>query len=107
MTIEEMIVSAKSGDTVVLPDETIRITEPIELNGKKNISIVGGKNTVLTGSIILDGEWTDHEGNIRILKTEKGLDIQQIYVNGKKYIINSDFANIENKVHIYSLKITY
>jgi len=87
MTIEEMIVSAKSGDTVVLPDETIRITEPIELNGKKNISIVGSKNTVLTGSIILDGEWTDHDGNMRILKTEKGLDIQQIYVNGKKYIM--------------------
>ncbi|MBO5299479.1 MAG: PDZ domain-containing protein [Clostridia bacterium] len=87
MTIEEMIVSAKNGETVVLPDETIRITRPIELKGKKDISIVGGKNTVLTGSIVLNGEWADYDGNIRILKTEKGLDIQQIYVNGKKYIM--------------------
>ena len=69
MTIEEMIVSAKNGETVVLPDETIRITRPIELKGKKDISIVGGKNTVLTGSIVLDGEWAENDGNICILKT--------------------------------------
>lgn len=85
--LQSVINSAKNGDTLRLSSGVFRINKPIEMSDKKDISIIGDKNTVITGCIVLNGAWNRYNENIFVLKTEKDLDIQQLYVNGEKYIM--------------------
>ena len=85
--LQSVIDAAKNGDTLRLSSGVFRINKPINISNKKDISIVGDKDTVITGSIVLGGEWKRYNENIFVLETEKDLDIQQLYVNGEKYIM--------------------
>ncbi|MBE6896681.1 MAG: hypothetical protein E7477_06225 [Ruminococcaceae bacterium] len=85
--LQSVVDAAKNGDTLRLSSGVFRINKPINIADKKDISIVGDKDTVITGSIVLGGEWKRYNENIFVLETEKDLDIQQLYVNGEKYIM--------------------
>ena len=55
--MQSVIDSAKNGDTLRLSSGVFRINKPINIANKKDISIVGDKNTVITGSTVLSGAW--------------------------------------------------
>ena len=53
--LQKVIDSVQNGDTLILSDGFFRLTQPVILDGKKDIKIVGGENTVITGSTVLSG----------------------------------------------------
>ena len=78
--------SVNSGDTVFFESGIYRFTEPIVISGKKDIRIKGD-GAVITGCTVIQGEWKEYREGILLTKTRSGLDIQQLYVNGRKYVM--------------------
>ncbi|MBQ1862824.1 MAG: PDZ domain-containing protein [Clostridia bacterium] len=78
--------SVKDGDSVCFDKGVYRLETPITVSGKKNIKIIGN-GAEITGCRVIEGEWKKHDGNVFVLKTDRGLDIQQLFVNGKKYVM--------------------
>ena len=83
--LREVLTNAQDGDTIRLSGETYRLTSPICLRHKNDLTICGEEGTVLTGSILLTGTWTVNETGLWSMKIEPGLDIQQLYIDEKRY----------------------
>jgi hypothetical protein len=78
--------SLNSGDTLYLDSGVYRVSSPLELTGKKNIS-VKGDGAVITGCVVIEGERSECGAGVFLVKTRKGLDIQQLFVDGEKYVM--------------------
>lgn len=78
--------SVTDGDSVYFDKGIYRLEKPLTLSEKRNISIIGN-GAKITGCRIIDGEWEKCGDNIFVMKTERNLDIQQLFVNGRKYVM--------------------
>ncbi len=97
--LQNVINSAADGDTVYLSAGKYIVSSPIKIENRKNISIIGD-NSVISGAITLSGEWKPYRDGIYVLETEKGLDIQAIYINGDKYIM-ARYPNEDRSLPLY------
>ena len=84
--LNNLMDSLNDGDKIELNKGVYRLTAPLKLNGKKNISLKG-TDAVITGSVILEGKWTEYDTSIFCMQTDKNLDIQQLYIDGERYIM--------------------
>lgn len=84
-SLQQAIDSAKNGDTIHISDGVQRLRAPVFIGGKQHIKITGEKDTVLSGSILLSGTWEHYSKTIYRLCVEAKLDIEQLYLNGKRY----------------------
>ncbi|MBO4392235.1 MAG: right-handed parallel beta-helix repeat-containing protein [Clostridia bacterium] len=95
--LSEVFKSVKSGDTVYLEKGVYREDSPTEIYGKENIT-VKGKGAVITGCAVIDGVRSKYGESAYLIKTRRGLDIQQLFVNGKKYVMARYPNERENEI---------
>ena len=76
------VVNNEGEKTVIcLKDTVYNLTDAILVKGE-NITIRGGKNTVVQGCVGIDG-WVDEGNGVFSAKTED--DVDALYINGEKY----------------------
>lgn len=74
--------------TIIIESGEYSITEPIEINNQiSNIKIVGEENVVFKGTRNVSSKWTLYKDNIFVTTIEKSLDVEELFVDNKKYIM--------------------
>lgn len=84
--IAEIITNAVPGDRIVFEKGEYRFGKTAALEGIHDITIDGG-DSVFTGTMVVEGEFRPYRDGIFAVKTDAGLDIQEVFVDGVKYIM--------------------
>lgn len=95
--LTDVFSSVKSGDTLYLEKGVYRVDGPLDISSKCDISVIGN-GAVITGCTVIDGERGKYCDFAYLIKTRRGLDIQQLFVNGKKYVMARYPDERENEI---------